>query len=379
MPAGLASLGLLPLVLAGLGSAPRSGARQEHADESLSDLRLAVEAALGDGLEADELRALAARWEILLARASSPGEVASLALVARTLCAAGAPRDVEPLRAQALRALVAAAPRSGRARRLLAGDFLPGLEHLQPAEQAPAVRRYDEELARLAGASEDPAVRAALAWAPLHLRLEVARTWDAPWLDGAERARTLAALDALAAQHGALEGPTGTTYAELVSRSRAELEGAAFGQRPAWLTGRDLAGEPLALDEARGAVVLVVFWSSWCLPCLEAVPEERELLVSLAGEPFRLLGVCADAEAAEGRATAERTGMTWPSLHDGPAGGEGTGSIARALGVRAWPSAVLLDRAGRLRAKFLSTSFRPHWTLADVRAAIHALLRESER
>lgn len=364
----------LRLALASVALVP-GGTRQA---ESLADLRLAVEAALVDGLDAAELGTLAARVEAALARASAAGEVASLALVAETLCDAGAPPEVESLRERTMRALAAAAPRSARARRMLTESLLPRLERLAPSEQPRAVRRYDALCAELARAAEDPAVRAALAHAPLHLRLEVARTFDAAWFDGAERERTRTALDALGAAHGALEAPGGVTYAELVRRARAELEGAAFGAKPAWLVGRDLAGAPLEIGAQE--VVLVVFWSSWCLPCLAAVPEERALAEALASEPFRLIGVCADREAAEARATAARTGMTWPSFHDGPADeGDATGSIARALGVHAWPSAVLLDREGRLRAKFLATTFRPRWTLAEVEAAVRALLQETER
>lgn len=355
----------LRLALASVALVP-GGTRQA---ESPADLRLAVEAALVDGLDAAELGTLAARVEAALARASAAGEVASLALVAETLCDAGAPPEVEPLRERSLRALAAAAPRSARARRMLTESLLPRLERLAPSEQPRAVRRYDALCAELARAAEDPAVRAALAHAPLHLRLEVARTFDAAWFDGAERERTRTALDALGAAHGALEAPGGVTYAELVRRARAELEGAAFGAKPAWLVGRDLAGAPLEIGAQE--VVLVVFWSSWCLPCLAAVPEERALAEALASEPFRLIGVCADREAAEARATAARTGMTWPSFHDGPADeGDATGSIARALGVHAWPSAVLLDREGRLRAKFLATTFRPRWTLADRKSVV---------
>lgn len=370
MRSALASL--RPLLLGALFLAPGR-------PESLAELRTDVEAALADGLTRDELRVLAARWEALLAEATAPGEVASLAQVAALLCDAGAPESVEGLRERALRSLVTAAPRSGRARRLLSSAFLPRLERMTPAEQPEAVRRYDALLQDLARASEDPAARAVCAYAPIHLRLEVARTWDAAWLDAAERARSVASLEAVAKSYGDLEGPTGLSYAELARRVPAELEGAAFGARPDWLTGRDLAGEPLDLGDFRGSVVLVVFWSSWCLPCLEAVPEERALAERLADEPFRLVGVSADREAAEARATAARTGMTWPSFHDGPEGDENTGSIARALGVHAWPSACVLDREGRLRAKFLPTSFRPHWTLADLEAAVRPWLRDSER
>ncbi len=63
------------------------------------------------------------------------------------------------------------------------------------------------------------------------------------------------------------------------------------------IDGIDITGAPIKLSNYRGKVVLLVFWSSWCGPCLSQVPQEIALVKKMERRPFTILGVNADAMA----------------------------------------------------------------------------------
>ena len=58
-----------------------------------------------------------------------------------------------------------------------------------------------------------------------------------------------------------------------------------------------------------------------------------------------------DPDRALAAATAERVGMPWRSLWDGPRGTEGPAATAWRVATVGWPSVFVIDERGRIRAK----------------------------
>ena len=100
----------------------------------------------------------------------------------------------------------------------------------------------------------------------------------------------------------------------------------AVGKSAPEIEGLDFNGKPLKLSDYKGKVVVLVFWGTWCGPCMAQVPQERELVERLKGQPFALLGVDCEADKDKARAVMARERMTWPNWYDGP---PGEGPIAR--------------------------------------------------
>lgn len=127
-----------------------------------------------------------------------------------------------------------------------------------------------------------------------------------------------------------------------------EMFNLAIGKPAPEIDGVDLAGERLKLSDYRGKVVVLVFWGSWCGPCMQQVPHEREIVERLKGRPFALLGVDCEADKGKAREVVDRERMTWPNWYDGAAG---EGPIAGRYHIRGYPSVFVLDAKGVIRAR----------------------------
>jgi thiol-disulfide isomerase/thioredoxin len=67
----------------------------------------------------------------------------------------------------------------------------------------------------------------------------------------------------------------------------------------------------MTLSDYRGRVVLLNFWATWCIPCMELVRHEVELAVGFQGQPFTIVGVNGDTDVEKARTAVARNKMTW--------------------------------------------------------------------
>ncbi|WP_020466697.1 TlpA family protein disulfide reductase [Singulisphaera acidiphila] len=133
----------------------------------------------------------------------------------------------------------------------------------------------------------------------------------------------------------------------------------AVGKPAPEINGVDVHGKSLALSDYRGKVVAIVFWGTWCGPCMQEIPREKALVERMKGRPFAVLGVNTDADAVVARKTIEAEGITWPNWHDRMPGLEKNevlsieGPISKLYRVRTYPTVYLIDAEGKIRSKGL--------------------------
>jgi thiol-disulfide isomerase/thioredoxin len=144
------------------------------------------------------------------------------------------------------------------------------------------------------------------------------------------------------------------------------LRNLAIGKTVPALKGEDIEGHTLSLTDHRGKVVVLVFWATWCGPCMGMVPDERALMKKQAGKPFVLLGVNGDEDRKHTKEVMAKEGMTWPSFWEGSS----TGPIVRAWGVKALPTIYVIDAQGVIRYNGLRGE-----TLDE---AVEKLIKEAE-
>ncbi|WP_422929216.1 TlpA family protein disulfide reductase [Singulisphaera sp. PoT] len=111
------------------------------------------------------------------------------------------------------------------------------------------------------------------------------------------------------------------------------------------IEGEDIDGKPMKLSDYRGKVVMVSFWATWCIPCMEQVPHEKALVERMKGRPFVLIGVNGDNDREQAKTFSVREGVNWRSFWPG---GSKQG-IPLEWGISLWPTFYVIDANGVIR------------------------------
>jgi len=104
-------------------------------------------------------------------------------------------------------------------------------------------------------------------------------------------------------------------------------------------------GQPVALEQLRGHPVVLNFWATWCVPCLQEHPALSEASHSFPEVQF--LGVVYEDDAARATSFVQERPSGYPSLLDPD------GRTAIAYGVFGVPETFFIDGSGRIVEKFV--------------------------
>ena len=133
--------------------------------------------------------------------------------------------------------------------------------------------------------------------------------------------------------------------------------------------GFDAAGKALPLTSLRGQAVVINFWANWCEPCREEMPSLAQLARAHSGN-LRVLAVNYKESPAAVAQFAATTGLDLPTLRDPD------GALARAWGIRVFPSTVLIGADGQVRSVVRGAL---DWNGAAAQALIAPLLPAAEK
>ena len=115
------------------------------------------------------------------------------------------------------------------------------------------------------------------------------------------------------------------------------------------LTVKTLDGEAISLSALKGKTVLLVFWATWCAPCVAEVPRLIEVHERFRGRnDFLMIGVSRDFDETELRSFLKsKSRMAWPQAF-GEQGG--ANAAVEAFGVTGIPAIFLIDSDGKVAA-----------------------------
>lgn len=129
------------------------------------------------------------------------------------------------------------------------------------------------------------------------------------------------------------------------------------------------AGDTVSSDDYRGEVLVVNFWYAGCPPCRVEAPDLAELSELYEGEGATFLGVNTRDQAPQSLTFAEEFGIDYPSVIDA-----GTGNMllafAGTVGANAVPTTLVIDKQGRVAARFLGLIEAPSTLKTLIREAI---------
>ncbi len=138
------------------------------------------------------------------------------------------------------------------------------------------------------------------------------------------------------------------TLGELARQRLDEMNNLAIGKPAPEIDAEGVDGKRFKLSDYRGKIVVLIFWGTWCGPCMAEVPHEREMAEKYKDKPVALLGVDCDEDRAKALEVMKKEGITWPNWYDGE---PGQGPIAKAYHIRAYPMVMVIDAEGKIRLK----------------------------
>jgi thiol-disulfide isomerase/thioredoxin len=138
-----------------------------------------------------------------------------------------------------------------------------------------------------------------------------------------------------------------TTLGKAAEGEFFELTRLGIGKEIPEIEGKDLQGGEMKLSDYRGKVVLLVYWATWCGPCMSDIPREVELFKQYHDQPFAIVGVNADEDRLAALQACQKHSIPWRSFYDG----KRDRPISTRWNVNSWPTLFLIDQKGIIRYK----------------------------
>ena len=98
-------------------------------------------------------------------------------------------------------------------------------------------------------------------------------------------------------------------------------------------------GKLTSLSAFRGKAVFIEFWAIWCEPCVELLPELKQLYAETA-KSVVWLSIDSDEDPRAATTYLSQEHISWPNYHGGD------GSLGKALSRKGIPLGILVDREG---------------------------------
>jgi thiol-disulfide isomerase/thioredoxin len=111
----------------------------------------------------------------------------------------------------------------------------------------------------------------------------------------------------------------------------------------------DFNGQKVAAEGLKGSVVVLDFWATWCLPCIEEIPALNKLQEQYGAQGLKVVGVTlASGEPKEVKPFISRHGMKYTILM-------GNDDQAYDFNIVGFPTTYLLTRDLKVYRKYVGS------------------------
>jgi peroxiredoxin len=118
--------------------------------------------------------------------------------------------------------------------------------------------------------------------------------------------------------------------------------GIDVGQRAPNFTLNDLEGNSVSLEDFKGKVVMINFWSLGCPACLREMPAKDELYLNYQGRGFELITINLDVDILPVKEYFSNSDYSFKVL-------QGNYDVAMEYMVRFIPKTLIIDQEGIIR------------------------------
>lgn len=102
----------------------------------------------------------------------------------------------------------------------------------------------------------------------------------------------------------------------------------------------NLSGEQKARTSAKGKIVLLNFWATWCPPCRQEIPAIESLSQAMKGKSFEVFAVSLGEDAATVKSFVAEQKITFPVYLDPK------NILSRTFASQGIPTTYILDKNG---------------------------------
>ena len=124
-------------------------------------------------------------------------------------------------------------------------------------------------------------------------------------------------------------------------------------------------GRSVSESEFGGKVLVLNFWATWCVPCVEELPSLNQFQKELASSGVVVLGVSVDRNEKAYRQFLKRAGVNFRTSRDPEA------NVSSRYGTFKYPETYVIDRNGKVVQKHIGPR---DWMDPGLLAQIKAML-----
>lgn len=148
-----------------------------------------------------------------------------------------------------------------------------------------------------------------------------------------------------------------STYGKTVAGKIESVRATAIGKKAVPIQKKDMNGMPVNLETLKGKYVLLDFWGSWCGPCRQGHPHLKDLYSRYKSKGFEIVGIAQEQRSSleENKKTwleaIEKDGIPWIQVLNNE--GISAFDAVKAYGITAFPTKILLDKEGKIIARYV--------------------------
>lgn len=110
-----------------------------------------------------------------------------------------------------------------------------------------------------------------------------------------------------------------------------------------------LSGKEISLSQFKGKVVMINFFTFFCMPCREEMPDLNAIYKEMQGKGLQTLGIALSSDPVQIRFLVKQIGLNYPVLI-------GNDKVSKDYGnVEVVPTTFIIDKQGNIAHKILGT------------------------
>jgi peroxiredoxin len=118
------------------------------------------------------------------------------------------------------------------------------------------------------------------------------------------------------------------------------------GMEAPTFTAADFKGNMIDLSKYKGNMAIIVFWSTWCEPCVQEFPKIQQLYQTFKEKGVQFIGISLDDDIGDLKGFVEQEKIPWPQIFDGK---RWKGTLPSLYHIQAIPTLFVLDREHKVR------------------------------